>query len=221
MSTETELKLLTLLNVSAIKRPRDMDVPGGQRGSSSQSGSRAASPAVPVVQPKKRKSVVFGGELGPSGSTFGKKAKSVENGNGVKGKGKGKEINLNGNGNGNGHAEDGDENGHESAGHGEIEEDVGSDDETSTLTGKLEPQAVSLYSVADDADDHFNAHFATTPDILTDGSIASVAENKWITEKTILKGYGKAVQLRPTGSTSQTADVKTRVSRAIYKSLCS
>jgi U3 small nucleolar RNA-associated protein 25 len=116
MSTETELKLLTLLNVAAIKKPRDLDIPGGQRGSPSIQGtsannSAAGSPAaVPVPSTngtRKRKGVKFGGELGPSGSLFGMKTKVVENGkasasantNGIaNGKGKGKEVNGNGNG---------------------------------------------------------------------------------------------------------------------------
>lgn len=106
MSTASELKLLTLLNVSAVKRPRELDVPGGHRGSPSTSRSSSVVPSSteppsastsgtpkgrtngaqqsngngePPV--KRRRSVVFGGELGPSGSTYGKKAK----------KGKGKE----------------------------------------------------------------------------------------------------------------------------------
>ena len=89
MSSTTELKLLTLLNVSAVKRPRALDRPGGHRGSPSLS----ASPLVPNGHtngngvghtnghaqsangdgspvPKRRKSVNFGGEVGPSGSTF-------------------------------------------------------------------------------------------------------------------------------------------------------
>lgn len=113
MSTTTELKLLTLLNVSAIKRPRPLDIPGGHRGSPSTSRSSSAVPngaesgASPIVKAKtitsngssgvengsnnaakdgteppakRRRSVVFGGEVGPSGSYYPKK-----------GKGKGKE----------------------------------------------------------------------------------------------------------------------------------
>jgi U3 small nucleolar RNA-associated protein 25 len=85
MSTITELKLLTLLNVSAIKRPRDMDQPGGFRGSPAFSCSSSAQslstrqPGAPAA--KKRKSVVWGGELGPSGSTLvtkGHKGKAIE-----------------------------------------------------------------------------------------------------------------------------------------------
>jgi U3 small nucleolar RNA-associated protein 25 len=144
MSTETELKLLTLLNVAAIKKPRDLDIPGGQRGSPSIQGtsannSAAGSPAaVPVPSTngtRKRKGVKFGGELGPSGSLFGKKTKVVENGkasasantNGIaNGKGKGKEVN--GNGNGESHAE--------KNGHLEIDVDEASDDETAGISSE-------------------------------------------------------------------------------------
>jgi hypothetical protein len=92
MSSAVQLKLLTLLNVSAIKRPFDLDVPGGHRssptlsretsltpqqppqpatveanGSSSSSNSRGADGEPPK---KKKKGVIFGGVIGPSGSTI-------------------------------------------------------------------------------------------------------------------------------------------------------
>ena len=147
MSTDTEVKLLTLLNVAAIKKPRDLDIPGGQRGSPALN-SRTASPVpAPALKTKsakangtangngakKRKSVIFGGELGPSGSTFGKKAKAEVNGkeNGND-KGKGKEVNGNGDANGKG-------NGKVSAktnGHVDIDLDEGSDDEGAAVTSK-------------------------------------------------------------------------------------
>lgn len=208
MSTETEVKLLTLLNVSAIKKPRDLDVPGGHRGSPSQSGSRDVSP--PVQQPKKRKSVNFGGELGPSGSTYGKK-KSKMDANG-KGKGKGKEVNGDANGNGNG-VEFQDDEAHEVDGDEQIDLDDGSDDEAEPSTGRLYCRPDSLSSVPDDVADNFNVHFGSKPDILTDGFIASADGNEWTTEKINLKGFGRAVQLRPSGSAPAQADIKARVSR--------
>lgn len=112
MVSLTEVKLLTLLNVTAIKRPREKDVPGGHRGSpslgrstplpdttahqtdglsnassanaasGSANGANGSSQAEKAV--KRRKSVVFGGEVGPSGSTFAgkrKRAKIETNGN--------------------------------------------------------------------------------------------------------------------------------------------
>jgi len=144
MSTDTEVKLLTLLNVAAIKKPRDLDIPGGQRGSPALN-SRTASPVpAPALKAKgvkangtangngvkKRKSVIFGGELGPSGSTFGKKAKAEVNGkeNGND-KGKGKEVNGTGNGNS--------EVSTKTNGHVDIDVDEGSDDEGAAVTSKL------------------------------------------------------------------------------------
>jgi U3 small nucleolar RNA-associated protein 25 len=144
MSTDTEVKLLTLLNVAAIKKPRDLDIPGGQRGSPALN-SRTASPVpAPALKSKvaktngngngvkKRKSVIFGGELGPSGSTFGKKAKAEVNGkeNGNN-KGKGKEVNGTGDGNGNGEVST------KTNGHVDIDVDEGSDDEGAAVTSEL------------------------------------------------------------------------------------
>jgi U3 small nucleolar RNA-associated protein 25 len=148
MSTDTEVKLLTLLNVAAIKKPRDLDIPGGQRGSPALN-SRTASPVpAPALKSKgakangngngvkKRKSVIFGGELGPSGSTFGKKAKAEVNGkeNGNN-KGKGKEVNGTGNVNGNANGEVATK----TNGHVDIDVDEGSDDEGAAVTSKLKP----------------------------------------------------------------------------------
>lgn len=173
MSTAVEVKLLTLLNVSAIKRPRDKDLPGGYR--SSPSASRISSPAVtnhadesgtsstlngtypaengeqaggnaarresndaessegrPV---KKRKSVVWGGEVGPSGSTYGQGKKG-------KGKGKGKEKEV---------VEEA-VNGGEQEEEGEDEELVGEDeDEEDEVIGEclvrdFRPEATTLMS---------------------------------------------------------------------------
>jgi U3 small nucleolar RNA-associated protein 25 len=138
MSTEIEVRLLTLLNVAAIKKPRQLDIPGGHRGSpslrsrsTSENTSVDASPAVsaPSTGGKKRKSVVFGGELGPSGSTFGKKVQGEKG----KGKGKGKEVNGNVNGNGNGDDDvEMNGNGH----HVELDVGEGSDDENATVSSE-------------------------------------------------------------------------------------
>ena len=76
MSSEAEVKLLTLLNVCAVKRPRELDLPGGHRGSSSASpvpkGTRNRNGHGEEREVKKRRSVNFGGELGPSGSAWSK-----------------------------------------------------------------------------------------------------------------------------------------------------
>ena len=135
MTSQTEVKLLTLLNVTAIKKPRALDQPGGYRGSPSVSdsprqsrgpshaGSSSAahlngvcvgaagtngthdqplingtmsnlfdengSGSGDVPRPKKRKSVVFAGEVGPSGSTYSSPVKALGKG---KGKGKASEV---------------------------------------------------------------------------------------------------------------------------------
>lgn len=92
MSSATEVRLLTLLNVSAVKRPRELDLPGGHRGSPS------ASP-VPTTKrnghrdgtangdhdAKRRKSVTFGGVVGPSTPAVVRERRS-------EGKGKGKVV---------------------------------------------------------------------------------------------------------------------------------
>jgi U3 small nucleolar RNA-associated protein 25 len=98
MTSLTEVKLLTLLNVSAVKRPRPLDVPGGHRGSPSL--SRTQSPTIAskssgehskangdgqvegVRQAKRKRSVVFGGEVGPSGSSFQADEKGTKSVNG-------------------------------------------------------------------------------------------------------------------------------------------
>lgn len=68
MSSETELKLLTLLNVCAVKRPRELDLPGGYRGTTSASPTLHVSGNNLVTESKKRKRVYFGGVVGPSSS---------------------------------------------------------------------------------------------------------------------------------------------------------
>lgn len=82
MTTATEVKLLTLLNVSAIKRPREGEKPGGFRSPTVSRQQSVDGEAAAPTPSKRRRSVVFGGELGPSGSTYGQ--------NGKKAKGKGK-----------------------------------------------------------------------------------------------------------------------------------
>jgi U3 small nucleolar RNA-associated protein 25 len=222
MSTDTELKLLTLLNVSAIKKPRDLDIPGGHRGTpplNSRNTSANASPApVPVPSPalkgkgkgvngnangvKKRKSVIFGGELGPSGSTFGKKAKpeanGKENANG-QGKGKGKEVNGNVK---NGEVQE------KSNGHVDIDLDEGSEDEGATVTCTLSDAAENEANVAGD---RFNEHFGAAPELLTSDLISSVDGNEWKSERMSLQGFGRAMELRPSGQAGS-SESRTRVS---------
>lgn len=97
MSSAVQLKLLTLLNVSAIKRPFDFELPGGHRSTSTSAEPQAESPLpLPAADPpasasagaapdgpseppkKKRKSVQWNAqmEIGPSGSQQAKNGKS-------------------------------------------------------------------------------------------------------------------------------------------------
>lgn len=82
MSTPTQLKLLTLLNVSASKRPLDVDVPGGDRSAHALRRSNSSSVESPAEPQAKRvkKGVVFGGEIGPSGASLLGKGKGKSNG---------------------------------------------------------------------------------------------------------------------------------------------
>jgi len=204
MSTASELKLLTLLNVSAVKRPRELDVPGGHRGSPSTSRSSSVVPSSteppsatasgtpkgrtngatqsngngePPV--KRRRSVVFGGELGPSGSTYGKKAK----------KGKGKEK--------------AEEKGDEPVavamdGEDDEELDVESGDEGETA-GECSRRALTRNGRLSAGDDNFLAHFGPAPEILSEGSMSSATSNAWEISRKELRGYGRVVEMLPKG----------------------
>jgi len=113
MSSETEVKLLTLLNVSAVKRPRELDLPGGHRGSPTASptpnGTKNTNAHGQVGARKRKKSVGFAGIVGPRENS---KAAQIEGKGKGKAKAKGNTLNgvrdLNGKANGgkvNGHAE--------------------------------------------------------------------------------------------------------------------
>lgn len=89
MSAAVQLKLLTLLNVSAIKRPLEVDQPGGYKRGSLTPDVGSPEPSSVRIQKgdesnqtkdgeppkKKKKGVVIGGEIGPSGSQSGARAK--------------------------------------------------------------------------------------------------------------------------------------------------
>lgn len=90
MSTAKEVKLLTLLNVSAVKRPRELDLPGGHRSSPSLKGTSTQQNSEDGESKKRRKSVVWGGEVGPSGSHYFKGSGKRE-----KGKAKEKTVEMN------------------------------------------------------------------------------------------------------------------------------
>jgi U3 small nucleolar RNA-associated protein 25 len=232
MVTLTEVKLLTLLNVTAIKRPRDLDQPGGQR--SSPSTSWRVSPQ-PILSPsgaadggpnggaldvsegegegraKRRKSVVFGGEVGPSGSTYGK------NGKGGKGKGKGKadeELNDEQPGSANGHVSGAAQGSSVDVdGLGALEEAEGSDEEQSAggMTCFLAYSQFRAHWVIGSTD-IWNVHFGAEPSLLTPEAVSSAEAHEWRSERRSIPGYGRGVENRPAkASTSDDVDGKARV----------
>lgn len=161
----TEVKLLTLLNVSAIKRPRELDLPGGFRSPSTSRPQSVDGSEPPAA--KKKRGVVFGGEIGPSGSTYGK---------GGKGK-KAVKIAVEENGDAEGDVEaeemveDGeDEEGVEAEGEGEGEDDEGNDDT-------------------------FNTHFGPETPLLS--RVDEVKEGQWTQHRSSVKGLGRVVEMRP------------------------
>ena len=231
MSTATEVKLLTLLNVSAIKKPRTKDQPGGYR--SSPSISRRSSPLestlngekngssskTPVhqhdkkgtpngkkgkqsgenISAKKRKSVVWGGEVGPSGSTYGQKKQknSVKGGTTIKGKEKEVEgmVDVEEGG-------EGDE-GHEGESElvGDIEEDENEFNGTSSMFNKPDPQDgvwVKRWALRV-GDDNFVLHFGPETELLKTAGKDAVAANQWEMKRGSLRGYGKTVEMAPKG----------------------
>lgn len=214
MSSATQLKLLTLLNVSAIKKPRDLDVPGGHRGSPSLSRTSSPLPtsskgALELASngkkaagspttgddgrpAKRRKGVVFGGEIGPSGSSY-KKARTP------KGKGKEEEAAL--------EAEE------EEVTANTLEEDAESDEEEDG-TGKLsEIRRSGRFTHCYTGQDMFNVHFGAEPPVLSTESVASASQNQWSSSRSTLPGYGKVVEMLPTkGMEANLGSVNNRVS---------
>ncbi|WWC63399.1 uncharacterized protein I303_105999 [Kwoniella dejecticola CBS 10117] len=193
MSTAQEIKLLTLLNVSAVKRPRELDIPGGHRGSPSFSKTPSlVLESEDGKEPKKRrKSVVFGGEVGPSGSTYGK----------GKGKGKAKKdddlIAVNG-------VKD-----------SEVDTSNTGNDEVFEEEGESDDEAESSALANNDL---FNVHFGAAPPILTKEGVALAEEHKWKAERKSLKGFGRAVELK-TGASSTDGDLRTRITPSISAAL--
>nr|ODN94411.1 U3 small nucleolar RNA-associated protein 25 [Cryptococcus depauperatus CBS 7855] len=194
MSTFTEVKLLTLLNVSAVKRPRDVDQPGGHRSSPSTRRISTAPSLEEGEQRKRRKSVVFGGEVGPSGSTYSKGSNS-------RAKRKGKAA-SNGNGKNEAFA------GMEEQLEGEdkiidIAEDESYDEEGPENSGEL----IHLWDGA--SVDLFNSHFGPSPPLLTAKALASVESGQWKSERSTLKGYGRVMECVPEGTLSTSANGQT------------
>jgi U3 small nucleolar RNA-associated protein 25 len=210
MSSAVQLKLLTLLNVSAIKRPFDLDVPGGHRSSptlsretsltpqqppqpstveangSSSSSSRGADGEPPK---KKKKGVIFGGVIGPSGSTI--KDGEAKSGSGEKKSKKNKKS--------------------EKAVELDAEAPAASvSAEASTSAFALEPESDSSSDEAEtttsksttttaSTSDAFTSHFAIAPPILTELTREAAESHEWTSRRRVLDGLGRVVECLPKG----------------------
>ncbi|ODN90832.1 U3 small nucleolar RNA-associated protein 25 [Cryptococcus wingfieldii CBS 7118] len=191
--TATQVKLLTLLNVSAVKRPRDRDLPGGHRSPSVRDQSVAQGSDAGEQPEKKRKSVIWGGEIGPSGSQFNK---------GGKGKGKGKAK--------------GEANGKSAViGKGAVIEEVQSGSEEELAVDEEESDNESQASTSADL---FNLHFGAEPSALTPESVKAAEANQWKSERKTLKGFGRAVEITPEGAVAS-GDVKTRITPSLLPAI--
>ena len=199
MVSATEVKLLTLLNVTAIKRPRELDIPGGHRASPSvgppESSSRGQNPVgstskkqVKVVNgsnghsatspPAKRcKSVNFAGEVGPSGSTYSESPRPT---NGLAGKGKGKAK------------QNGTVNGHAGSSANALTTNLDLVEDSEENAGKLNSPSTDCLTSLLPVDDAFSLYFGPTPSDLTPESMSIADETGWETEKSSLDGFGKA-----------------------------
>lgn len=237
MSSAVQLKLLTLLNVSAIKRPFELDVPGGHRssptlsretslvpqirepatgtpkknGSSSKSPSKSASKtsngrgADGEPPKKKKKGVIFGGVIGPSGSTI-KEGKSEEK-KGKKNKDKKR---------------------------GEEQADLDAVAAASAVkaSGSTSTSTFDLVEESDSSDDDdettpatttsqdaFQSHFAVSPSILNDTTRESAEAHEWTSRRSHIHGLGRVVSCLPKGREDVEDQGKTGSSSRITPSL--
>lgn len=203
MSTATEVKLLTLLNVSAVKRPRELDLPGGHRSSPSLKGTSTQQNSEDGEPKKRRKSVIWGGEVGPSGSDYLK-----DNSKKRKEKAKKKAVGMDetlANSDAVKVVEVDEMEVYDEQSGGE-EEDLTSGRLTSHLTNLLMGNMICHT-------DLFNIHFSAAPPILTPEALSSAEGNQWKSGRKNLKGFGRVVELTPEQSTFGFAEEqKTRVS---------
>lgn len=203
MSTATEVKLLTLLNVSAVKRPRELDLPGGHRSSPSLKGTSTQQNSEDGEPKKRKKSVIWGGEVGPSGSDYLK-----DNSKKRKEKAKKKAVGMDetlANSDAVKVVEVDEMEVYDGQSGGE-EEDLTSGRLTSHLTNLLMGNMICNT-------DLFNIHFSAAPPILTPEALSSAEGNQWKSERKNLKGFGRVVELTPEQSTFGFAEEqKTRVS---------
>lgn len=192
MTTAAEVKLLTLLNVSAVKRPRALDQPGGFRSpaaSRAQSESGSSTPRLgngnEEPQPKRRRSVVFGGEVGPSGSTYGKKPKKKV---AIAEEAEGNEAEANG------------VDGEVAEVNGEAEEDDAEDDADSD----------------DEGEDTFVTHFGASPAVLSDAAVAAAEGDQWETSRVSVQGLGRVVEQRPAGCARASGKARVSLSSSLF-----
>lgn len=206
MSSAVQLKLLTLLNVSAIKRPFDLDVPGGHRSSPTLSRETSLTPQQPP-QPatveangssssrgadgeppkKKKKGVIFGGVIGPSGST-------IKDGEASKSGKKSKKSKKS-----------------EKAVDADAEAPAASvSAEASTSAFALEPESDSSSdeietttskstTTTSSTSDVFTSHFSINPSILTEPTREAAEAHEWTSRRRVLGGLGRVVECLPKG----------------------
>ncbi|WVO21378.1 uncharacterized protein IAS62_002686 [Cryptococcus decagattii] len=191
MSTATEVKLLTLLNVSAVKRPRELDLPGGHRSSPSLKGTSTQQNSEDGEPKKRRKSVIWGGEVGPSGSDYLK-----DNSKKRKEKAKKKTIGID-------------------------ETLANSDAVKVVEVDEMEVYDEQSGGEEEDlTSDLFNIHFSATPPILTPEALSSAEGNQWKSERKNLKGFGRVVELTPEQSTFGFAEEqKTRITPSLLPAI--
>ena len=184
MTTAAEVKLLTLLNVTAVKRPHTIDAPGGHRGSPqlkavAELGGLNGSPKGHAGV-KRRKSVTFAGVVGPSGTQSGKAKK-----------GRLDEVVQT-----NGHTQG-----------------SASWRRTGTvlvmrrgLVGRRVPRQI----LTADSVDIFNVHFGSEPPLLQ--LVKDQGDTEWTATRTTLSGYGKATLLEATADEARPQASSSRVS---------
>ena len=226
MSSAVQLKLLTLLNVSAIKRPFDLDVPGGHRSSPTLSRETSLTPQQPAIttttttstsnagssnsrgtdgEPpkKKKKGVIFGGVIGPSGSTIKSGEAGSASGSGSAEK-KGKKNKDKKRVTSSNPAD-------------EVSESLTA--ETSTLTSTSAPFELEAEESSDEDEDDdtptssastsktspistadaFQTHFAITPLILDDETREAAEAHQWTSRRRVFPGLGRVVDCLPKG----------------------
>ena len=229
MSSAVQLKLLTLLNVSAIKRPLELDIPGGHRSAFSITStpvvsSRETSEAPEATSAgnagargddgeparKKKKGVVFGGVIGPSGSgAKGKAGESSSSSTTAADKSAGKKSKKD-----------------KKREEDELKTKSTNTSQTSKTTInptlQAEPDSdsdaedlpsTSTSTLNNASSDPFISHFSISPPILTTATQESADGGRWRTTRRTEEGLGRVVECSPEGGEQDNEDDgSTRVS---------